>query len=164
MEELIEKLGIDGKLILAQMVNFAILLFVLKKFVYGPILSMLERREKRVEDARAYAEGIEKKMQEIDETSRKNMQEALSKADALLAEAHERAKQHEREVTASAMERSKKIVEEAQWLARQEKEKAMQEFKKDIGALVAQAAGRMIADTVDAKDKKKMEQEAVNYL
>jgi F-type H+-transporting ATPase subunit b len=164
MEELIEKLGIDGKLILAQMVNFAILLFVLKRFVYGPILAMLEKREKRVEDARIYAESIEKKMQEIDEASRKNMQEALAKADALMAEAHERAKQHEREVTASAMERSKKIVEEAQYAARQEKEKAMQEFKKDIGILVAHAAGKMVADTVDEKGKKKMAEEAVNYL
>ena len=49
MSELFSKLGIDWKLLIAQIINFLVLLFVLYKFAYRPILSMLEKRTKKIE-------------------------------------------------------------------------------------------------------------------
>jgi F-type H+-transporting ATPase subunit b len=47
-----DKLGIDPKLLLAQLVNFTIIMLLLKKFLYKPILDMLEKRKKEI------AEGV----------------------------------------------------------------------------------------------------------
>ena len=44
-----EALGIDLKLLIAQVVNFGILLFVLSKFLYKPVVTMLEERQKKAE-------------------------------------------------------------------------------------------------------------------
>ena len=44
MEELIKTFHIDIKLILAQLVNFGIVLFVLKRYAYGPVLKMMQER------------------------------------------------------------------------------------------------------------------------
>lgn len=44
-----EQLGIDAKLLVAQMVNFLIIVFVLSKILYKPILTMLDKRRKEIE-------------------------------------------------------------------------------------------------------------------
>ena len=49
MNELFSQLGIDPKLLLAQGVNFVILLVVLTKFVYKPLMKMVEERRKKIE-------------------------------------------------------------------------------------------------------------------
>ena len=64
MSELLTKLGIDLKLLVAQIVNFLILLLVLYKFAYGPIVAMLEKRQKKIEKGLKEAEEAHKKLEE----------------------------------------------------------------------------------------------------
>src|SRR3990167_6951375 len=76
MSELLQHFGIEWKLLLAQLVNFGVLFFVLRKFAYGPLLGMLrERREKIAEGMRAAEE------------SQQKLAEANREKDALLGEA-----------------------------------------------------------------------------
>mgnify|MGYP001588456271 CR=1 FL=1 len=63
--ELISKLGIDWKLLVAQIVNFFILLFVLYKFAYKPVLEMLEKRSKTIEKGIHDAKASEERLKEI---------------------------------------------------------------------------------------------------
>ena len=76
MSELLNKLGIDYKLLIAQIINFLVLLFVLWKFAYGPILAILEKRQKKIEKGLADAEAAEKRLEE----SEKKQKEVLRKA------------------------------------------------------------------------------------
>jgi len=46
-----EKLGIEPSLLLAQIINFAIIVVVLSKLLYKPILSMLEKRKREIEES-----------------------------------------------------------------------------------------------------------------
>ncbi len=50
MEDLISKLGIEWKLLLAQIVNFVILFLVLKKFLYKPLLNFMNNRRQKIAD------------------------------------------------------------------------------------------------------------------
>jgi F-type H+-transporting ATPase subunit b len=164
MSELIEKLGIDWKLILAQIVNFTILFFVLKKFVYKPVIELLEKREKRVKEAENFAQNVGKRMAEIDDEARKITVNASKKADGIINEARERAKKREKEIVDEASEKGKKIIEEARWQAGQEKEKAFGELKKEIGSLVVAATGKVISKDIKNEELKHLEKEAVKYV
>lgn len=164
MEELIEKLGINWKLILAQIVNFGILFFVLKKFAYKPILELLEKREKRIKEAQDFTEGVEIKMKELDNITKEKLNEAALKADEIIHKAKESAKEREKEIIAQALEKSKKIADEARWLAQQEKEKAFQELKGEVGSLVVLAAEKIIGKEIDRENAKHLEKEAIKYL
>jgi F-type H+-transporting ATPase subunit b len=164
MAELIEKLGIDWKLILAQIVNFAILFFVLRKFAYKPILELLEKREKRIKEAQDFAEGVDKKMKELDDLTKERLNDASKKADEIVHKAKESAKEREKEIVAAALEKSKKMVDEAKWMANQEKEKALQELKGEMGSLVVLAAEKVINKDIKAEELKHLEKEAVKYL
>ncbi|MBI3638184.1 F0F1 ATP synthase subunit B, partial [Candidatus Wolfebacteria bacterium] len=144
MAELIEKLGIDWRLILAQIVNFTILFFVLRKFVYGPVMDLLDKREKRVKEAENFAQNIDNKMAEIESDAKSKTDEAAKKADLIIHKAQERAKEREKEIISEASEKSQKIIEEAKWSAGQEKERVFQELKKEMGSLVVSAAQKII--------------------
>ena len=78
MSELFSKLGIDWRLLVAQLANFLILLFVLRRFAYKPLLKLLEERKQRIADGLANAqkaksnlEEAEKERQEIISTAKK---------------------------------------------------------------------------------------------
>jgi len=65
--EIFNQFGINPLLLLAQVVNFAVLLFILKRFLYKPILKVLEERKKRIEESLKNAEEIEKRLVETAE-------------------------------------------------------------------------------------------------
>ena len=69
--EIFEKLGIDVKLVIAQLVNFFILLYVLKRFAYKPVLKILEDRERKIEKGLKDAQSAEKRLHEMEEAEKK---------------------------------------------------------------------------------------------
>lgn len=104
--ELITALGIDLRIFIAQLINFTVLVFVLYKFAYHPILNLLEQRKEKIkkglEDAEAsaiaLAEASSEKQQiiaaankEAEEMSARAKEYADKKADTILAEAQKKA-------------------------------------------------------------------------
>src|SRR3989338_2422096 len=72
MGELISKLGIDWKILIAQLINFGILAYILNRFLYKPIIKLLDDRRLQIEHNKSSALLVEKKLKEADE-ERKNM-------------------------------------------------------------------------------------------
>lgn len=65
--EIFNQFGINPILLLAQIVNFIVLLFILKKFMFKPILKVLGERRQKIEESLKNAEEIEKRLAETDE-------------------------------------------------------------------------------------------------
>ena len=65
--DILSQFGVKPILLAAQVVNFLILLFILKKFLYGPILKVLSERRKKIEDSLKNVEEIEKRYNEMKE-------------------------------------------------------------------------------------------------
>ena len=84
--ELITKLGIDWKLLIAQVINFFILLFVLHRFAYRPILKMLKKRTDTIDKSLSDVKQIEK-----------NLAESNQKKDELLRTARQQAHKNDTE-------------------------------------------------------------------
>ena len=63
--ELLHKLGIDWRLLIAQLINFSVLLFVLYKFLYHPILNILEKRRKQIEENDIRTKSLEEKLTQV---------------------------------------------------------------------------------------------------
>ncbi len=85
--EIAKQFGIEPILLLAQIVNFLIILFVLKKFFYKPIVKMLEDRRKRIEESLKNADAIEEKLKATEEKSALILDNARKNAEDILAEA-----------------------------------------------------------------------------
>ena len=110
MNELINTFHIDIKLIIAQLVNFAIVLFVLYKFAYGPVLKMMEERAKKIEKGLQDSEEARKKLVEISEKEKEVLVEARKAAQEIVSKAEEVANRNKEEIIASAKVQAEKIL------------------------------------------------------
>src|SRR3990167_6130351 len=123
MSELFSQLGIDVKLLVAQGVNFLILLFVLTKFVYKPLMKMVEERRKKIELGIKGGEKAEQIIKQAEEEKTGIIKEADIQAIGIISEAEKTAQKHAQEITHQADMKSQQALREAMLMAeRKEKE------------------------------------------
>ncbi len=143
------RLGINPIYLLSQIVVFSVLAFLLGRFLYNPILDMLEKRKERIakglEDARAAEEARAK----ADEAAAAILDEARKKAQQVIAEASTGAEQVGANIEAQAGEEAKKILAQAREDAQLERDQILSEMRGQIGALAIAAAQRIIGETLD---------------
>jgi F-type H+-transporting ATPase subunit b len=156
--ELLSKIGIDWKLLAAQIINFLVLLFVLYKFAYGPILKMLDERTKKIEKGLKDSEEAQKKLVEMEAKEKAVLLSAREEAQKIIQKSEATAVQNAKDIEISAKEQSAKILEDAKKQIEQEKNKAMQAVKMEIADLVMRATEKIIDEKMDsAKDKELIE-------
>jgi F-type H+-transporting ATPase subunit b len=147
--ELLNNLGINGGLLLAQLINFGILLFVLYKFAYGPVLKMLEDRTKKIEKGLQDAEASHKKLAEISEKESAVLVEARKNAQEIIKKSEEVAVKNAEGIVALAKTQSDKILEDAKRQIKQEKDKILLEAKSEVAGLVMIATEKIIHEKLD---------------
>ncbi len=155
----IAKLGINPIYLLSQILVFGVLAFLLGKFLYNPILNMLEQRKERIakglEDARAAAEARAK----ADEEAAKILEEARKKAQQVVAEANASAEQVRANIEAQADEQRRKILAQAREDAEVERDRVLSEMRGQIGSLAIAAAHKIVGETLDEKRQSALVQE-----
>lgn len=156
MEELIKTFHIDAKLIVAQLVNFAIVLFVLKKFAYGPMLKLMTERSAKIEKGLEDAEESRRKLAEITEKEKEVLLEARRQAQEIVARAEAVAAKSKEELVSAAKAQSEKILSDAEKKIEQEKVRMMQEVKGQIAELVVAATGKLIGEKIDSEKDKEL--------
>ncbi len=149
MSELLSNLGIDAALFGAQLINFSILLFVLYRFAYKPVLAMLEARTQKIEQGLKDAEASQKKLEEAAAKEHDVLVEAKKQAKEIIAKAEEQAHVNRDEIIANAQEESAKIIAHAQKITEEQKAHMVQEVKSEIAGLVSIALEKVIDEKVD---------------
>ncbi|MEW6611042.1 MAG: F0F1 ATP synthase subunit B [Patescibacteria group bacterium] len=159
MQELFTKLGIDWRLLIAQIINFTVLLFILYRFLYRPLLSLLEKRRERIEKSLEEAARIDAeskrlenlKMQKVEEAKReavKVVEAAAAQADAVKQASLERTKQE-----------SEKIVAQARAQITSEREALLKGVQAEAADLVIGATEKVLKEKLDTeKDRQFIEQ------
>lgn len=161
MTELLAKLGIDWKLLIAQIVNFLILLFILYKFAYGPIVAMLEKRQKKIEQGLKDAEAAGKNLEKSEERQKEILRKARTEAKTIIEKSRTQAENSKSGIAAEAKSQAEKIIADAKVQIEQEKKKTIAEIKSEIGNLVAAATEKVIDEKLDEKKDKELVEKAI---
>lgn len=156
MQELINTFHIDWKLIIAQLVNFGIVLFVLKKFAYGPMLKLMTERTEKIEKGIENAEAASKKLTEITEKEKAVLVEARKQAQEIVANAEAQALKNKEEIIAEAKTQGEKILADSAKKIEQEKNQMMQEVKGQIAELVIGATSKIVDVKIDGEKDKEL--------
>lgn len=162
MSQLITQLGIDWKLLIAQIINFLVLLFVLWKFAYGPIVAMLERRQKKIEKGLKEADEAHKKFAEAEAKYGDILREARTEAKGIIEKARKQAERSKSEIAGAASAQAEKIVADAKAEIAREKENMISEIKSEIGGLVVTATEKIIGEKIDEKKDKELIKESLS--
>jgi len=150
--EALASLGIDWKLLLSQIVNFLILLFVLKRFLYGPIVKMLSDRRDKVAKSMEDAKAAEEKLALAEQESKKILDKAVNEADLIAKAAKKSAQDEASKILVDASEKAQKISQNAKTSAEREKDMIVEKAKKDLAQLVTIATEKIIETKPAADD------------
>lgn len=147
-----EKLGIQPIQLLTQTFNFLVLLFILRKFLYKPILKALDDRRKKIEEGLSYAEQTKKEFEKSEQKKEEILQKALGEARKITQEAKKTAAKIEAEIMAKAEERAKEIIEKARKEAATEREQIEKEVKKEAVEIAARMVEKLMKDALLVTD------------
>lgn len=154
--EALANLGIDGKLFLAQAVNFLILLFVLRRFAYKPMLEFLEKRTERIEQGLQDAEAAKVKLSEVEKESKEALDAARAEARSLVAAAEESAKKRDQERLAETEARVKKLLSDAETKISEDRAKMLDQAKGELAETVVLAVEKILGEKIDAAKEKEL--------
>ncbi|HLF91346.1 MAG TPA: F0F1 ATP synthase subunit B [Anaerolineales bacterium] len=154
-----EALGINGGYFLVQLVNFLVIFVVLRVWVYGPILNLLDKRRETIaqglEDARVAAEA----RANAEKDAEKILAEAQAKASQVVKEATERAENATRDIRVAAEADAAKIRETAAADADQERVRILGDLRSQVAALAIAATQKLLNESLDEKRQHSLIQE-----
>ncbi len=162
--EIVKEFGINPILLLAQIVNFTILLLLLKKFLYKPILKVLDERKAKVAKSLKDAEEIEKKLEQSAIEQEKLLDKARSEASTLIKEAKIEAKNLAEKTFAETKVEVEEMLKRNKQRLVLEQEQMMKDVKKDLAEIVMTATVKVSKKSIDADDNKKIVEETVKEL
>ncbi|MBI4250480.1 F0F1 ATP synthase subunit B [Candidatus Uhrbacteria bacterium] len=162
--EALGKLGIDGRLLIAQILNFGILLFLLHRFLYKPLLGMLEKRRVLIEKSLEEAKAIQEKLASVEQMRFDELQKAKEQAAAIV----EQATKHAEEKSVALIEKAKNevhgVVQNAREKIRMEKEQMLTSAKQEFSALVLLASEQVLKDVSDKELSDKLREKALSKV
>lgn len=144
-------LGINLKLFLAQLINFAIVLFVLWKWAWKPILKVLDDRQKRVEQSVNDAKRIEEEMKLLDKKRTDAMRETEQKAQAIITEATAVAKTTRDELIEDARKGADHILVAGKEHLDVEKNRMVKEAKTELVDFIVSVSEKVIGESMNDK-------------
>jgi F-type H+-transporting ATPase subunit b len=149
-------LNINPGLIIWTIITFVLLLFVLGKFAWKPLLESLHSREKEISDSLAKAEEAKKEAERMIAENKLAMEKANADTARLISESRSIAEQLKNDIIAKANENAKKLLEQAKVEIGREKESAMAQLRNEVADLSITMAEKILDESLDGAKQKKM--------
>ena len=151
MEKLICEFSIG--LFFWQSMIFIGLLFLLRKYAWGPILSAVNERETSIKDALASAEAARSEMEVLQSDNQRILKEARAEKEAMLKEAQSTRAELINTAKEEAQQEADKILTQAQEAIQNEKRAAISELKEQVGSIAMDIAEKVLQKELESKDK-----------
>ncbi|NCU30086.1 ATP synthase F0 subunit B [Candidatus Saccharibacteria bacterium] len=159
--DLFTSIGVDWKFLILQTIAFLILLWFLKKYIYPPLIKMLDKRDEMIEESVKAAHDAEKNAAEAEARTTKIMKDARKQADEMLASAKSEASQIIDATDKKSRERAEQIVADAEAEIRRDIDLARKSLRAETISLVAEATEKVVRISVDSKVDKKVVESAI---
>lgn len=139
-----EKLGINWALLIAQLFNVVLLVWLLTRFLYRPVLNMLNERTRRIQESLQDAEKVKEQLANARRDYDAELAKARQEAAGILAQAQDRAKGQEQEIVAQARVEADRIRQEAREQAERERDQLLRDLKGQMAELVTLTASKVL--------------------
>jgi F-type H+-transporting ATPase subunit b len=164
MDELVKTFHIDWKLLIAQIINFAIVLGVLWYFALKPLMKLMNKRSSDIEKSLKDAQEIEKKLAEAADTKEKIVIEAKQEAQIVMEKVHKESDKAREEKIQETKKEVEQIVKRTKADLAAEKEKMVDEAKKQVADLVVEAATKVIKKNIDPEADRVIIEETIKKV
>ena len=142
-------LGINMPALIAQMMNFAILLGLLYLFAYKPIMRMLDERSRKIKEGMEQAEAVKEKASLADGEIKKQLETAAKDGQERIARAMRIGEEMKQKAQEGAKGEAEALISRARVEIQQERDEAIGELRKEFADLTIMAAGKVIERSLD---------------
>ncbi|OGL96220.1 ATP synthase F0 subunit B [Candidatus Uhrbacteria bacterium RIFOXYA2_FULL_41_8] len=156
--------GLNGQIFAAQIINFLIVLIILWKFVYNPIVKMLDQRSEKIEQSMKHADEIEKRVALIEKERDQVITQAQKQAQEIIEKAHAQGETRQDEIILAAKREVERVIAKGKDQLADEKTIMIKEMKKEIVDLAMKATTRILRDQVDEVKSKSLAEETIRKL
>lgn len=164
MEELIKTFHIDWKLLIAQLVNFFLVLGVLWRFALKPLQKIMADRSQEIQNSLVQAKEIEQKLKETDQNKINTLLQAKKDAQAIIDQTNKEAEiLREKKVSELRLE-MEKIVDQTKTSLANEKEQMIREVKSEVADLVIAVSSKLLEKNIDNENNKKLIASTVEHV
>ena len=139
-------------LIFWTLLAFVIVLFILGKYAWRPILNSLNQREKTIADSLETAERVKREMAQLKSENEELMAKAREERAVMLKEARETREKMINDAKEQAKEEANKIITEAQQAINAQKMAAITDVKNQVGKLVIEVTEKVLRRELSSKD------------
>lgn len=164
IERLAQTFGVDWPHLIAQMISFSIVCFLLYRFAYRPVLQMLENRRQLIAQSLANAEKIKTELARTEAQRQEVMAQANVQATEFINEARASAAQLLRRETQKAIAAAEDIAVKARQAAAQDHDRMLAELKQEVGLLVVQTTTAVVGRVLTMEDQRRLAEETERQL
>jgi F-type H+-transporting ATPase subunit b len=157
-------LGIEWVKLIAQLINFSLVLLVLWKLAYQPVFAMLETRRKKIADGLADAEKSKLQLARTEADRQKTLAEAAEQANKIIAEARAAAVRVTEQETQKAIAAAEQIIAKAREAAIQERATTLAELRREVGRLVVQTTATVTGKVLTLDDQRRLADETQRQI
>lgn len=153
--------GLNTPFFIAQVINFFLVVFVLKKFAFGPIQQMLEQRKMRIAEGEEKLKRIEKQLADSEATTAAAIAKANEEAVRLINEAKEGAHAFSEQKAQEAIAQAQQILAKAEAAAKADRDRLSADLKREFGRLVAATTAQVTGKVLNSDDQKRINEDAL---
>ena len=155
METLHPLFTVSPGLYIWSLVIFLLVLLILKKYAWTPLLDFLDQREKEISDSLAMAESAKADLEKVKEESEKILNEAKNQGKSIVSDSKQKAEDSANKILNDAKAKSDEFVLDAKKKIDVEKKKAIKEIKEEVVGLSLDLASQVLQRNVKDEDNNK---------
>lgn len=157
-------LSINQGMVYWTVLVFLLLVVILGKFAWKPLLAAIDAREAKISGDLEKAENAKKEAEENLASLNKRLAEARVEADEIVSTSRSAAEKIAEKLKQDAKDEAAKILEKAQATIQAEKDSALNELRKEVAELAVGAANKIILANLDAKGQQTLVDEYIKEM
>jgi F-type H+-transporting ATPase subunit b len=163
-ERIVTTFGVDWPHLIAQIISFCIVCFILYRFAYRPILKMLDERRRQIAQGLADTEKIKAELAQAEAHRRELMVQANTEATKFIEEARAGAARLTEQEAQKAIAAAEQILAKAREAAAQDHAQMLADLKREVGHLVVQTTARVTGRILTPEDQQRLAEETARQL
>lgn len=156
-------LDLNGTLV-AELIAFLIMLWVLAKYAYPPIIRAAEKRQNQIEEGLKAAAEAEQRLRAVQADVEQTLNEARSQAREVIGRAHQEATAEADDIRNRGRREAEAQVTRAREEITAERDRAVQEVRSQLGELVVEASSRVLGQVIDARAHQRLIDESISEV
>jgi F-type H+-transporting ATPase subunit b len=164
IDKIFGQFGIATPFLIAQIVNFCLVAFLLYRFAIKPILTTIDERQRVIADGLQYAEEMKSKLADAERQHAETLKKASHEAQAILQDARNNAQKYLDEQTQEAAHKAESIIKKALEATDLERQKMLSDIRKEVAELVVATTEKVLSKKLSDDDRNTFAQAAADGI